>query len=94
MGGIVAQNFEPFRRLASDDRNGRVVVDNGREIAHPAVDPDRDRRLARPGPIAAAISAPVTGPANSRLFAVGQCHDDRRLIPVYRLMKDFVFTHR
>ena len=34
--------------------------------------------LASPGPIAAAISAPVTGPANSQAAAVGQRDHDRR----------------
>ena len=50
MGRIVAQNLEPFRHLPSDDRDGGVMVDHGREIARPAVDPNGDRRLRQTRP--------------------------------------------
>ena len=50
MGRIVAQDFEPFGLLAGDDRDRGVMVDDGREIARPPVDLDRDRRLGQTRP--------------------------------------------
>ena len=63
MGGVVAQDLEPLGRLAGDDRNRGVVVDDGRRDRAAGRRCARRSPPARPGPIAAAISAPLVGPA-------------------------------
>ncbi len=94
MGGIVAQNLEPFRHLPSDDRNGRVAVDDGREIAHPAVDPDGDRRFRQTRSNSRGDIGASDRTGEFEAFPVRQDHAQGRWTPVYRVMKDFVFTHR
>jgi hypothetical protein len=50
MRGVVAQDLDTLRHLARDDRDRRIMVDQGRKIAGPAVYLDRDRRLREPRP--------------------------------------------
>ena len=71
MRRVMAQDLDPLRRVARDDRDGGVMVDHGREIARAAVDLDRDRRLGETGADRGRDSAPVTGPGNSRLLPSG-----------------------
>ena len=87
MGRVVAQDLEPFRHVAGDDRDRGVTVDHGREIARPAVDPDRDRRLGEPRPDRGGDFGAGDRTGKFEAFAVRQGHDDRRLTPVYRVMK-------
>jgi hypothetical protein len=94
MGGIMAQNFEPLGRVARDDRNGRVAVDNGREIARPTVDPNGNRRFRQTRPDRGGDVGASDRTGEFEAFAVGQGYADGRLTSGYRVMKDFVYTHR
>ena len=48
VGRIVAQEVEPLRLGAGDDGRGGVRLDDGREVAKLAVDPDGDRVAGQP----------------------------------------------
>jgi hypothetical protein len=93
MRRIVAQNLEPFGHLPSDDRDGGVVVDYGREIARPPVDPNRDRRFRQTRPDRGGNLGTGDRPGEFEAFAVRQGYAEGSLTRVYWVMKDFVFTH-
>ncbi len=78
MGRIVAQDLEPFRHLPSDDRNSGVMVDHGREIARPAVDPNRDRRLRQTRPNRGGDFGTGDRTGKFETLAIRQGYDDRR----------------
>jgi len=46
----MAQDLEPLRGGAGDDRDRGVAVDDRSEIARLGIDPDRDRLLGEPPP--------------------------------------------
>ena len=77
MSGVVAQDLDPLGHLAGDDRDRRVMVDQRRQIARPAVDLDRDRR---PGEAGADRRGQLRAGHRTGKFpgaAVGQGHDHR-----------------
>ena len=77
VSGVVAQDLEPLGGLAGDDRDRGVMVDRSGEVARPAVDPDRDRRLGQPRPDRRGNLGAGDRPGKLALFAVRQGHDDR-----------------
>jgi hypothetical protein len=89
----MAQNLEPFRHFPSDDRNGGVAIDHGREIARPAVDPNGDRRFRQTRPDRGGDFGTSGRTGKFEALAVGQKHTQGRLTPDYRVIKDFVYAH-
>ena len=82
MGRVVAQDLEPFRHLASDDRDGGVAVDHGREIARPPVDLNGDRRFRQTRPNRGGDFGASDRPGKFEAFTVRQDHAEGRLTPV------------
>ena len=82
VGRIVAQNLKPFRHLPSDDRDGGVVVDHGREIARPPVDLNGDRRFRQTRPDSGGDFGASDRTGKFEAFTVRQDHAKGRLTPV------------
>jgi len=78
MGGVVAQDLDAFRRIAGDDRDRSVMVDQGRQIARPAVDLDRDRGPGEAGTDRRGELGPGHWAREFAAAAVGQGHDNGR----------------
>ena len=72
MRGVVPQDFEPLGLVAGDDRDRGIMVDHGREVARPAVDCDRDRRLGEARPDRGRDVGAGDRPAKSRRAPSGR----------------------
>src|SRR6266851_2858430 len=93
MGSVMPQDLEPFGGVSGDDRDGGILVDHRSQVARPAIDPDRDRRLGEPRPNCSRNFAARDRAGKFEAFAVRQGRHDRRRTAFYGNVKDVFFTH-
>ena len=78
MSRIVAQDFEPILRVARNDFDRGITVDQIREIARPAIDPNGDCRLRETRPDRRRDFGAGNGTREFAALAVRQGDDDWR----------------
>jgi hypothetical protein len=72
----MAQDFQPVRRVAGNDRDGRVAADECCKVARLPIDLDRNRRLGEAGSDCRRNFSTGSRLAKIKVFAVRQGYDN------------------
>ena len=78
MRSVVAQDLKSLRAIAGDHRERGVVVDDGSEVARPAIEADGDRCLGKPRSDRCSDIAAADRSSELKSLSVWQGDDNRR----------------